>query len=133
MRTDNRAAPDPAAGGAPRAARMRPGPRPVFFHHNITIEPWMVDRLDLSGSSLVIFAMVHNAGPDGLQCSMASIGRACGTTEPAVRRNLRALENQGLVERVPRDSVSRCPSLCWRSRAWDARESNDPHAGAARG
>lgn len=117
-----------SAEAMPRPALGRPGPRPIYLKNNITIEPWMVEYLGLSGSSLVIFAMVHNAGPAGLRCSMASIGWACGLSRDSVKRNLHSLMAQGAVARHG-DPRAHEP-LIWTSLAWQARGKDDPAADA---
>lgn len=69
--------------------------------YTIEIHPWMRDRLQLRGARLSVYAIVYQIciRKGEYKGANAHISEILGINRLNVRRTLRALEKQGLIER----------------------------------
>ena len=67
---------------------------------SIRIEPFMTDRLALSGAELVVYAAIWSAGPRGAEFSTSMLAHACGISRKTASRARSALEGRGLIRKA---------------------------------
>ena len=67
---------------------------------SIRIEPFMTDRLGLTGAELVVYAAIWSAGPGGAEFSTSMLAHACGISRKTASRARTALEGRGLVRKA---------------------------------
>lgn len=67
---------------------------------SITINSWMMRELDLSGNELIVFALICEAGKDGISVSKPMLAFLTNTSVATVRRVLGKLSERGYIERT---------------------------------
>ena len=67
---------------------------------SIRIEPFMTDRLGLTGAELVVYAAIWSAGPGGAEFSTSMLAHACGISLETASRTRAALEGRGLIRNI---------------------------------
>lgn len=67
---------------------------------SITINPWMMRDLDLSGNELIVFALICEAGKEGISVSKPMLAFLTNTSVATVRRVLGKLSERGYIERT---------------------------------
>lgn len=74
----------------------------------------MVDELGLSGSPLIVYALIYGAGPRGLAMSKREMCWRCGLSRSSLNRALKGLVEAGIVDHAgPTPAGCKLPSL-WR-------------------
>lgn len=67
---------------------------------SITINSWMMRELDLSGNELIVFALICEAGKEGISVSKPMLAFLTNTSVATVRRVLGKLSERGYIERT---------------------------------
>ncbi len=67
---------------------------------SITIDSWMMRELDLSGNELIVFALICEAGKEGVSVSKPMLAFLTNTSVATVRRVLGKLSKRGYIERT---------------------------------
>lgn len=83
------------------------------MENQIIIERWMLEGLGLKGTSAIIYAVIWQAGPQGLCASLPAIGFTAGVSPKAAKRTLSRLVEAGLIE-PPDPAVDACSPRTWR-------------------
>ena len=67
---------------------------------SITIDSWMMRELDLSGNELIVFALICEAGKEGVCVSKPMLAFLTNTSVATVRRVLGKLSKRGYIVRT---------------------------------
>lgn len=67
---------------------------------SITIDSWMMRELDLSGNELIVFALICEAGKEGVSVSKPMLAFLTNTSVATVRRVLGKLSKRGYIVRT---------------------------------
>lgn len=89
---------------------------------SITINTWMMRDLDLSGNELIVFALICEAGKEGVSVSKPMLAFLTNTSVATVRRVLGKLSERGYIERT---HVGENEPSTWVARV-DERSSSSP-------
>ena len=76
----------------------------------INIQSWMVTELNLKGNELLIYAIIHGFSQDGqgiFNGSIQYLAEWTNSTKQGVIKNLKSLQEKGLVEKVGVDEVGK--------------------------
>lgn len=67
---------------------------------SITIKPWMMRDLGLSGNELIVFALICEAGKEGVSVSKPMLAFLTNTSVATVSRALGKLSERGYILRT---------------------------------
>lgn len=75
---------------------------------------WMIDELKLSGTPLLVYAAIYEAGPRGAAVSQTELAYRCGSSRTGIKRALAHLAASGAIERLAAPPGGGRPSI-WRA------------------
>jgi hypothetical protein len=86
-------------------------PMPIMPDDNfIVLKGWMINKLGLSGTALIIYAVIFGFSQDGKSCfrgSIAYLAACAGVSDRAVQKILQQLIKKGFIEKVETQKVGR--------------------------
>ena len=74
-----------------------------------TVFGWMLNKLHLSGTDLIVYAIIYSFSQDGdseFKGSLSYMSDFTGASEKTIRRSLQRLESDGLIEKIEKNKSS---------------------------
>ena len=89
----------------------------VSNENYINVQGWMINELNLSGNSLLVYAIIYGFSQDGQSTfsgSLQYLADWCNATKQGIQKNLKELQDKGYIEKkeIFRNNQKYCEYSC---------------------